>query len=257
MSRALSRLATGGIKALPQRVPGLSTGTGWVLTTHDETGARLRVLRVNGADQSATYLDERRFELPFEYLSLFDLALAHSHHSPRVALIGGGCFSWPKHALATWPGIRITVVEPEQALVDLARDTFFLAEAEERFASHPLDIRICTGEDFLESCTDTYDALLVDAFSGHEVASPLFSDANLERMSACLRGGGVVAANVVSALSGRHADPLDNVAHGFGRIFDNVCALPLGIARPKVPDNVVVFASDADLKIPGSLPLSR
>ena len=257
MAHGMSDRIREGLSGLPHHVHGLYAGTGWVSETTDETGARLRVLRVGGAEQSATYLDERRFDLPFEYLSLFDLALQDAPEAPRVAMIGGGCFSWPKHALVRWPGIRLTVVEPEPALVELARSEFFLDEAERRFATHPIDVRTMTGQDFLASCDVTFDALLVDAFVGSQADGGLFAPQHVRRMRACLGDKSILAANVVSALSGRRAQALDDVAHALGDVFDHVCALPMNMARPRAVDNVVVFASRLPLAIPGSLPLER
>lgn len=257
MTHGIGKRAQEGLPFRPHHVHGLHAGTGWVSEVTDETGQLVRVLRIGGAEQSATYTDERRFDLPFEYLSLFDLALEDAPDPARVAMIGGGCFSWPKHALVRWPGIRLTVVEPEAALVELARGEFFLDEAERRFATHPIDIRIATGQEFLDELDVTYDALLVDAFVGSRQDADLFGQAHVTRMRECVGARGMVAANVVSALSGRHAQPLDDVAHALGDVFAHVCALPLSPGRPMASDNVVVFASDRPLTIPGGLPLER
>lgn len=103
----------------------------------------VRVLRAGGVFQSATYLDERRFEPVFEYYRGFDamfesetpLASAFGHGVTEVLMLGGGGFAYPKHLLSSRSGISLDVVEIDPAVVDAARRWFFLDELEGRLAS--------------------------------------------------------------------------------------------------------------------------
>ena len=101
----------------------LEAGPAYVDTVYDDDGSPVRVLAVGGAYQSATYLGERWFELPFAYYKSFDRmfdAAAQGLAIDRVCMLGGGGCAYPKHLLMTRPEVGIDVVEPDSGVVDLS-----------------------------------------------------------------------------------------------------------------------------------------
>ena len=103
-----------------------------------EDGEQVRALSLGGVFQSATYVDDRRFEPVFAYYRAFDaLFLAEpalGHPVRHVLMLGGGGFAYPKHLLTTRAGIRMDAVELDPGIVRAARRWFFLDELEARLA---------------------------------------------------------------------------------------------------------------------------
>lgn len=107
-----------------------------------EDGSLVRMLNVGGVLQSATYLDERWATCPFAYLRSFDhLFEAALPEAPdplvvnRVLMLGGAGFAYPKQLLLEHPGVALDVVEIDPAMVQIARERFFLDRLEMQLAA--------------------------------------------------------------------------------------------------------------------------
>ena len=108
-------------------------GPARVYDTEGPDGAAIRVLEVGGAFQSAAYVDGRS-EAPFAYLRAFDAIFDAGAPMRRVLMLGGGAFAYPRHVLARRGDVELDVVEADPAIVALARERFFLADAERAHA---------------------------------------------------------------------------------------------------------------------------
>ena len=151
-----------------------------------EDGSLVRMLNVGGVLQSATYLDERWATCPFAYLRSFDhLFEAALSEAPdplvvnRVLMLGGAGFAYPKQLLLEHPGVALDVVEIDPAMVQIARERFFLDRLEMQLGAEGRadDLRIFVedGEAFLRRSDGApYDAIINDVFVGRE-AVPFFA----------------------------------------------------------------------------------
>lgn len=251
----------------------------------------VRVLRAGGVFQSATYLDERRFEPVFEYYRGFDamfesetpLASTFGHGVTEVLMLGGGGFAYPKHLLSSRSGISLDVVEIDPAVVDAARRWFFLDELEERLASssectrNRLRVFIADARSFIEGADDDfevslpevrdaaaplacsrgferYDAIVNDCFHGSE---PVRALATYEAMAAVHRRlvpGGLYLANVVSRDGGSDLSFLRDVAATLSLVFRRVHILPCADEEFGGEDNYLVIATDADVEFADAIP---
>lgn len=158
-------------------------------------GEPVRVLSCGGVYQSATYLGERRMEPVFEYYRAFGRVLETvAAEAPRVLVVGGGGFAFPKHARALCPKAAVDVVEIDARVVEAARRWFFADEAGARVACGD-------GFDFVRGAAlrgERYDFIALDAFSGAEPVASLASPEAARAYAALLAPGGAVAANVVT-----------------------------------------------------------
>lgn len=108
------------------------SGMARVKKVRDEAGNQVRVLQQGGVYQSATYLDERRFEPVFAYYRAFDRMFdaeaskraATGGGIDRVLVMGGGGYAYPKHALTAHPALDMDVVEIDPSITRLARRWF-------------------------------------------------------------------------------------------------------------------------------------
>lgn len=239
-------------------------GMARVKTVQAARGERVRVLQQGGVYQGATYLDKRRFNAVFAYIRAFDtmfqaddaLRATEEHGIERVLMLGGGGFSYPKHALTTHPELSMDVVEIDPAVVRLARRWFFLDELEklagERLGLITADARAHLAQAIVEGTS--YDAIVNDCFSG---AAPTRSVATLEALlhiKACLRPGGLYLANVVSTNGGEDIGFLRDVVATTAAVFASVQVIPCEDEVFGGEDNYLVIASDTSYVFEGTLP---
>ena len=202
----------------------------------------LRVLVVGGTVQSATFLGERRMEAPFAYLKAFDLVFDGPTPARNVALLGGGGFAWPKHALTRHPEVEMAVAEADPAIVRAARRWFFLDELE-AMAGERLSVYTCEAPDFLEMGA-LYDAIVNDIYRAEAPDANLMNPAGLDLVRRSLVPGGLYVMNVVCP----EADPapLQHTCELLRHFFAHVWILPATDDTFSDDDNYVVVATDGD-----------
>lgn len=262
----------------------LADGQAQVFCVRNNSGAEVRVLQTGGVWQSATYVDERCFEPVFAYYRAFDhmFEAARTGGVPvrRALMLGGGGFAYPKHALTTRPDLRMDVVEIDPAIVQAARDYFFLDELEQRLAEEAAAagggasrLRVITldGRAYLEACARAqksvaaaraepgegrteqgtsapdeaarYDAIINDTFSGREPVRALATVEAAHTAHACLVPGGLYLANVVSRAGGTDVEFLRDVVATLAQVFACVHVIT-AFDDEAGEDNYLVIATD-------------
>ncbi len=229
-------------------------GTAEVFTMQDPEGAEVRVLYVGGAFQSASYLGPRRFEPVFAYYRAFDHMFDVGLPIARVAMIGGGGFSYPKHLLTSTKDVAIDVVELDGAIVDIARRHFFVDELEASFGpqgSGRLGIYVQDGLEFMrESLDGAYDVVINDSFDGANPTVGLLTSTALAQAKRILCPDGLFMLNAVVPQD----DPdilkafMEIVAEG----FDNVYAIRAFDEQFAGEDNWLVIGTDGSYRFEGT-----
>jgi spermidine synthase len=233
-----------------------SAGTGGALE-HEETSAfsRIRVRR-DGDVRSLTFVRDDGREVvqsrvnltaPGTLVSPYARSMFASYlyqpHPRRVLIVGLGGGAIVRFLTAREPQVRIDAVEIDPAVVRLA-DEYFGVRSGGNVRVHTAD-----GVAFVESVTDRYDLILMDAFlrpSGDTdatgVPTSLKTRAFLGRLKAALAPGGVVAFNVNE--HDRMAGDIAAVADVFG-----------GVAVYRCPpaDNKVVVAVQGAMATDGEV----
>ena len=203
----------------------------------------VRVLSVGGAYQTATYLDERRYDLVFPYYRAFDLALSAPTPDRRILAIGAGGCAWPKHAVATCPTATVDAVEVDPAIAAIARELFFVDEAE---AAGRLRLLVADGRAFLEACdAGSYDVIVVDAFAGMDDVHPLATIEAARAIRRALVPGGLLLANVVSRCNGTDVSHLRDAATTFAHVFARTNIIPCADEGFSQEDNYLLAATDS------------
>lgn len=239
-------------------------GVARVKGAHGARGERVRVLQQGGVYQSATYLGRRRFEPVFEYIRAFDVMFeaneamrsAAGHGIDRVLMLGGGGYSYPKHALTSRPELSMDVVELDASVTLLARRWFFLDELE-RIAGARLGVITADAREFMFEALaggPRWDAVVNDCFSGPEPARSLATVEALLQAKACLREGGLYLANVVSTHEGENIDFLRDAVATAKAVFACVSIVPCVDETFAGEDNYLLIASDIAYAFEGSVP---
>lgn len=226
-------------------------GEASIYSIPDENDRDVRVLAVDGVLQSATYLDERWALCPFEYLRAFNhiFEATESHPIKRVLMIGGAGFTYPKQLLTQHPDVKLDVVEIDEAMVNIAREFFFLNRLEAQLAkqdrAEDLRIFIEDGEAFLKHCSDHYDAIIIDAFAGREDASYFRNDEGIAATNRLLTPGGLLMFNCVIEYTGDDMYRLYHFVERLRERFAQVSVIDASDEQFGGAENYLVVASDA------------
>lgn len=228
-------------------------GLALIFDTEDEDGTPVRMLNVGGTFQSACYVpDELAFELVAEYQRSEARVVSELPRLRDAVVIGGGGFSFPKWMLRHLPPVRVSVVEIDPKIIEIARRDFHLAEAERRYVPEGrLEVACADGWEWLRSLSRPVDLIVNEAFSGRRPLGPLTGEEGARLVHERLADGGTYLANVRCPLQGARSGALRDTAEAFRREFAHVWVLPERPEEPGRGGNNTLVASDCDLVAAG------
>jgi len=149
-----------------------------------------RSLHFDSASIQSRLLRSDPAELVIEYTQAMMLALAYQPAPRRVLLLGLGGGSQARFLLKYFPDCHIDAVEISPAVSELARRFFYLDDSE-RLSIHHMD-----GAEYLRTHGEqTYDLILVDAFTRDGPVASMFETQTLSAMYRSLTRHGICAIN--------------------------------------------------------------
>lgn len=235
-------------------------GEATVYVVPDEEGRLVRMLSLGGVLQSATYTDGRWAQCPFAYLRAFDHLFEASPplKVERVLMIGGAGFAYPKQLLMDHSGVRLDVVEIDPAMVQLARDRFFLDRLEECLAAEGradhLRIFVEDGEVFLMGNREIYDVIIVDAFVGRDAVPFFAGDEGVRAAKSRLTPGGLFMSNCVVEYTGDAMYQLFEQVERWRSHFAHVYVVDASDEEFGGADNYLLIATDAPYSFTSVIP---
>ncbi len=154
------------------------------------------------------------------YVELFHLAAVAAGRRERALFIGCGGAVAPFQFAHTYPGIHIDIVEPEPAVVELARSHFRL-DALPRSRVH-----IADGVGFVAAApAQSWDVVIVDAYDARDIPCDMLEPGFLRALARILRPGGAVAFNIIGTLApGGSTQAFARAAH---EVFEDVRRVPV------------------------------
>lgn len=185
--------------------------------TYEDRPARVLFSGEN-AGQSGIALDDDP-ELLFDYNQRF-LEIAESTRPQRVLVIGGGAFTLPTALVERFPNVVVDVVEIDPLLYDLAK-RYFNASTSERLRVHTAD-----GRAYVEATKETYDMIILDAFTGYTIPRPLITEQAARAYKSRLTPGGVLAVNFIASYRSLRTTLSHQLFTTFSRAFPSVQIFP-------------------------------
>lgn len=164
----------------------------------------IRYLLVDGKEESASYIDNRRNELIYPYWLLVANEM-EKINVQSVLLLGGGGFSLPKYYFSRFKSGEMDVVEIDSQIVEIARNCFFVNELIRDFnldTNKRMTIVISDGSDYIKSSTKMYDMVINDAYNAGEMAESILQISCVEQIASHLVEGGLYIINMFTALEG-------------------------------------------------------
>ena len=179
-----------------------------------------RYLRFDSSFQSGMWLDQP-YRTRFEYTDYLQLALAYNAGAKRILFVGLGGGSAPKRMWRDFPGLHLDVVELDGEVVDVAHRFFGLPQDER------IDVEVEDGRRYLSKNEGPWDAIVIDAFYSDSIPFHLATREFLELARARLAPGGVIATNVIGAVSGEQSRLLRSMLRTYRTVFPTVAVHPV------------------------------
>ncbi len=182
---------------------------------------RVRYLKLDNYWQSAIDLD-RPDRTVFAYSDYLHLPLIFVPQVRRVALVGLGGGTVPRHYIQDYPAVQMDVAEIDPDVVQTARRWFSLPDAAR--------LRVSAGDGrlFLLRSPERYDVILLDAYLIDTIPFHLATAEFFRLAAARLAPGGVLASNVIGALEGEDSRLFRAIYKTFRTVFPTVYVFPVG-----------------------------
>lgn len=197
------------------------TREGYLRPVYGENATGTRYLYFNNYRESAIFLDTRTYfynrmnmpgiEVPVfpsacNYTDQLWLPLIWNPGVKNVVFIGGGGGVVPRMYLAKFPAMRADLVELDPAIVRVAREYFYLDEAEfpdgqggSRLGIHCVDGR----QYFKREHSEPYDLVVLDAFSAAgQIPFHLTTLEYIREIKEHMTEDGILLWNIISVLDG-------------------------------------------------------
>lgn len=165
----------------------------------------------NDSPQSGLALDDNP-ELLFDYNQRF-MEIIMSHQSRKILVIGGGTGTLATATHNLFPDLIIDVIEIDKLLIDLGYQFFSLPHSER------LNIIIDDAMRHLSKSDETYDLILIDAFSGYTIPPHLLQLSTIVHYKQHLRQDGVVAINFISEYKRDKPSLAHEIVAAFSEVF--------------------------------------
>ncbi len=207
-----------------------------------EKGA-IRTLRIGRIEQSSMYVDAP-FETDFDYPAYLHVTVAVVPEPRRALVIGLGGGTVVKQLWRDHAELMIDTVELDPRVAEIARTHFALPD-DERLAVHVGD-----GRAFLQSTTDAYDIIIVDAFDDDVVPLPLRTEQFIRLAFGHLMEGGVLAYNMHGSVVGDRSKPFRSLHRTLATTFRTVWTFPVGLSAGGAVGahrEIVLLATNAPL----------
>jgi spermidine synthase len=172
----------------------------------------------------------------FEYTEYFHMPWLWNPNLKRVLMVGLGGGSAQRSYQHYYTNVMVETVELDPVVVTVAKKYFGVIETPKHII-HTNDGRV-----FLRRTTNTYDAIIMDAYTttryGSSIPPHLTTKEFFAVASDRLNSNGVMAYNVIGQVNGWHADFIGSLYRTMKEVFPRVYLFP---ARES--QNVVLLAT--------------
>lgn len=226
------------------------------IVEQEEERGPARMLFVKGICQSAMWLDPAlQGEPVLKYAKRMREVVSREfqEHAPReILLMGGAGLELPRFLLRDLPDARITVVELDPLMEEIAEKYFCLEDL--RYSGR-LSLIIEDASLYLDRLSqqgvqDRFDLVIGDAFCGIHAETGLLTDKTSAQVRQFLTDKGCYLINLVSAITGSDSWPLLMERDILLRFFASVRAYPATpeLDQEKVQNVIMASAGYAGYK---------
>jgi spermidine synthase len=200
----------------------------------------IRTLSFNGSRETRMSL-ANPLQGHFEYTEYFHAPWIWNRDLKRVLMLGLGGGSTQRSFQHYYTNVLVESVELDPMVVKIAKNFFRVKESPRH------KIRVADGRVFLKRTTNTYDAIIMDAYATSRYGSSLPPHLTTKEFFTLASGrmstNGVLAYNVIGQLQGWRADTMGALYRTMQEVFPNVYLFPANDSM-----NVVIIATKSPVK---------
>ena len=190
----------------------------------DDDRLKVRFLNFNNYTESAIALTAP-FETRLAYTDAFQLARIFQPELQHVLIIGGGGGVGARKFVSDDSHVIVDLVEIDPMVIDVGYRFFYL-QNDQRLRVHAED-----GRNFVRKATQRYDLVVLDAYTiGGQIPFHLTTLEFMRELKGIIKPGGVVLANINSALEGPRSMILRSEYKTMASVFPELYLFPLGTA---------------------------
>lgn len=191
-----------------------------IVEEHDD----IRYLRFDAqATQSAVSVEDPS-ALVLRYSRYAYLPFLFQPDPQQILMIGLGGGTLPRKWHQDYPQVRIDAVEIDPQVIEVAKQFFFFRE-DGRLRAITQD-----GRQFVQRTSSRYDLVFVDAYRGSRIPFHLTTREFLQEVRGRLTQKGVVAFNLIGALTGSKSMLFRSLVKTLRGVFPQVYVFPVGAA---------------------------
>jgi spermidine synthase len=209
-----------------------------LLVVEDDTS---RYLRFDSSFQSGMFLGHP-FRTRFSYSDYLQLGLAYNPGAKKILVVGLGGAAVQKRVWRDFDDVRVTTVELDPDVVEVAHRWFALPH------DPRLPVVVQDGRQFLQKTDERFDVIMVDAFYADGVPFHLTTLEFVQLMRDRLTPGGVVATNVIGAITGGSSQITRALWKTYAAVFPTVELHPVfegpSDRRPDDIRNIILVATE-------------
>lgn len=197
----------------------------------------VRLMRFDNAVQGGMHRDSP-YDSAYPYVDYFHLALTMKEDIRDVLMIGLGAGMAPKRFSRDYPDMDIQVVEIDVQVAAVARGYFGLP------GDDRVKVFVEDGRRFLTRTAKKYDLIVLDAYYADSIPFHLTTVEFYELVREHLKPGGVVASNIIGAVTGPRSKLFRSMHLTLARVLPATYVFPMGY-RPGTEEqyrNILVFA---------------
>ena len=191
----------------------------------DDVHRNARFLNFNNYTEGAISLTPP-YESQLVYADAFQLGRIFRPQLQHVLVIGGGGGVGARKFVADDPSVVVDLVEIDPMVIDVGQRFFYLQ------ADHRLRVHAEDGRNFVRESRQQYDLVVLDAYTiGGQVPFHLTTQEFMRELKSILKPGGVILANINSALEGPRSRVLRAEYKTIASVFAELYLFPLTGAR--------------------------
>ncbi len=173
----------------------------------------------------------------FAYTDYFHLGFLLNPTISRVLFIGGGGFTGPNAFLRDYPNVTVDVVEIDPEVIRVAEQYFGVNASDPRLRIYNDDGRV-----YLTRSSQTYDLIVLDAYSRSYVPFHMMTSEFFQLVAAHLTKEGSVISNLIAS-TGSGAELLNAEVKTMSATFPNIYLFPVEGADYPNPQNVEILGT--------------
>ena len=212
-----------------------------------------RYLRFDSSFQSGMYL-KRPFATRFSYTDYLQLGLAYNPSANKILVIGLGGAAVQKRVWRDFRDVTVTTVELDPEVVEVAHRWFAFPH------DRRLPVVVDDGRRYLQRTDQRFDVIMVDAFYSDGVPFHMTTLEFVQLMRDRLTPGGVIATNVIGALTGGSSEITRALWKTYSSVFPTVELHPVyegpGDRYPGDIRNIILVATERAAPSPSRLAAS-